>query len=394
MGDRRWSRRKVTVGALSLGIPTSLAGCSGRESDQQPAPDVPGAAQFNPIRLPADIEGFTLVDTQQVHRTDALRVGTGAVLASPLFAGVPPAITAAFSPESTSGPEVDLSRVGNLSFIEGQVPFRALEDAESEDRRGPAVVMWAPWDAEQFQSQLGLGHQETESYQGRDLRHSERGSFIKIADEPSVYESAVFAVGATETVKAVIDVWQGDHDLLAHEEGVFSRLEEIPATAPTQFVFITSPASECQGQNRSQQRSDDEPETQTVPLDRLTHISGYLTEDEAEAEAIVVTFRLGAISAEAAKAVTTTARAILLEGTERSATPRLPAEIVDAVDIAMEGEAEAQTETETETQTGTTTETDTDKPATNITYRAPPETAPASIAEFIRTVLCSLESTQ
>ena len=207
MGDRRWSRREVTVGTLGLGIPTSLAGCSGRESDQLPAPDVPGAAQFNPIRLPADIEGFTLVDTQQVHRTDALRVGTGALLESPLFASLPPAITAAFNPESAKGPDVDLSRVGNLSFIGGQVPFRALEDAESEDRRGPAVVMWAPWDTEQFQARLGLDHQGTETYQGRGLRHSEKGSFIKIADEPSVYESAVFAVGATETVKAVIDVW-------------------------------------------------------------------------------------------------------------------------------------------------------------------------------------------
>ena len=197
---------------------------------------------------------------------------------------------------------------------------------------------------------------------------------------------------------------------------MFSRLEEIPATAPTQFVFITSPASECQGQNLGQGRSESEGErereredgAQTIPIDRLTHISGYLTEDDTEAEAIVVTLRLGAISAEAANTVTTTARAVLLEGTERSATPRLSAAIVDDVDIEMEeirgaeadagadtdAEAEAGTQTEGETETGTTTETDTDKPATKITYRSPPETAPASVAEFIRTVLCSLESSQ
>lgn len=257
MSDGRWRRRTFLVTGACLG----LAGCLDIPRRGEHV-NLPGIQHFSTLTVPSNLERLVLIDGQRARHSDVVARGTKALLEAVPFQDLSGTIHSTFDPMARDG--LDLSQIGKLAFISGTASDHS--GLIGGGARGAGVVIWAPWDIEDFLAELNTEPDPFRIYRGQHLHRIDGGVAVHIAEGvPGVFDTSALAIGDEDIVRDVIDAWQGRSQLI--DDDFLKGFTTIPERAPLQ-ALIHQPHRDC-------------PTPDAVDAASLAYISAYVTDDSS-----------------------------------------------------------------------------------------------------------------
>lgn len=202
----------------------------------------PGAEGFSAKTAPQSSDPLLVVDADEILQRPAIRSGVDTFLDGQAFNSLPEPLRALF--DGTETP-LDPNSIGKLVFVD-PAP------------QGAVAVIWADWTRDDLANVLENATQgsiESGSYRSRTTYSTETTTAAVLADQ-------AFAIGATEPVRAVVDVWHGEDDPVA--QAVLDPFERTPQSAPVRFAAS------------SMNYEGDTPDLRTDAYDRIVNASGWI----------------------------------------------------------------------------------------------------------------------